>query len=169
MNKSEKEFSEQSVNIENMSSAMGLTVEQYVNTVSGSTHSAISEQWIANKLGGTRVIGKQLEWDVETPDRKYKKIEVRNICKSEVSFAPSTARGKGRFFEEKTFLHKLESCDSFVFVDLRDRLMSNPKLYEISVEEAMKLYRSGVLNKKASVGRSKFFKIFPFEKYKLEL
>jgi len=122
---------------------------------------------VANKLGGTRVLGKQLEWDVVCPLRKYKKIEVRNICKSKVSFAPSTATGKGRFFEEGTFLHKLDLCDSFVFVDLRDRLMTKPKLYEISVEETLELYHKGVLNKNAACSQKKFFEIFPFETYKL--
>jgi hypothetical protein len=30
------------------------------------------------------------------------------------------------------------------------------------------LYRSGVLNKKAAIGKTRFFKTFPFETYKLK-
>ena len=163
------DFAELSVNVEVVASAYGMTVEQYVDTITGSTHSAISEQWVANKLNGTRVLGRQLPWDTECSHREYKKNEVRNICKvKQISFAPSTATGADRSFKESAFLDKLESIDSYIFVDLRDRLLTNPKLYEISAEEVLKLYRSGVLNKKASIGIVKFFKTFPFETYKLK-
>ena len=163
------DFAEVEVDVNAIANAYGMTVEQFVDTISGSTHSAISEQWVANKLNGDRILGEQLEWDVVASHRLLKRIEVRNICKSpEISFAPSTARGKGRFFEESTFLHKLGNIDSYVFVDMRDRLLTNPKLYEIPADEVLKLYRSGVLNKKAAIGKTRFFETFPFETYKLK-
>ena len=163
------DFAEIEVDVNTIANAYGMTVEQFVDTISGATHSAISEQWIANKLNGLRILGEQLEWDVVASHRHLKRIEVRNICKSvEISFAPSTARGKGRFFEESTFLHKLGNIDSYVFVDMRDRLLTNPKLYEIPADEVLKLYRSGVLNKKAAIGKNRFFNTFPFETYKLK-
>ena len=163
------DFAEIEVDVNTIANAYGMTVEQFVDTISGSTHSAISEQWVANKLNGDRILGEQLEWDVVASHRLLKRIEVRNICKTaEISFAPSTARGKGRSFEESTFLHKIGNIDSYVFVDIRDRLLTNPKLYEIPADEVLKLYRSGVLNKKAAIGKTRFFKTFPFETYKLK-
>ena len=163
------DFAEIEVDVNTIANAYGMTVEQFVDTISGSTHSAISEQWIANKLNGDRILGEQLEWDVVASHRLLKRIEVRNICKSpEISFAPSTARGKGRSFEESTFLHKIGNIDSYVFVDIRDRLLTNPKLYEIPADEVIRLYHSGVLNKKAAIGKTRFFKTFPFETYKLK-
>lgn len=163
------DFAEIEVDVNTIANAYGMTVEQFVDTISGSTHSAISEQWVANKLNGDRILGEQLEWDVVASHRLLKRIEVRNICKTaEISFAPSTARGKGRSFEESTFLHKIGNIDSYVFVDIRDRLLTNPKLYEIPADEVIRLYHSGVLNKKAAIGKTRFFKTFPFETYKLK-
>ena len=163
------DFAEIEVDVNTIANAYGMTVEQFVDTISGSTHSAISEQWVANKLNGDRILGEQLEWDVVASHRLLKRIEVRNICKTaEISFAPSTARGKGRSFEESTFLHKIGNIDSYVFVDIRDRLLTNPKLYEIPADEVIRLYHSGVINKNAAMGQSKFFKTFPFETYKLK-
>ena len=163
------DFAEVEVNVNAIANAMGVSTEEYVESITGTTLSGISEQWVANKLKGDRILGEQLEWDVVASHRLLKRIEVRNICKTEeISFAPSTARGKGRFFEESTFLHKLGNIDSYVFVDMRDRLLTNPKLYEIPADEVLKLYRSGVLNKKAAIGKTRFFKTFPFETYKLK-
>ena len=163
------DFAEIEVDVNTIANAYGMTVEQFVDTISGSTHSAISEQWVANKLNGDRILGEQLEWDVVASHRLLKRIEVRNICKSpEISFAPSTARGKGRSFEESTFLHKIGNIDSYVFVDIRDRLLTNPKLYEIPADEVIRLYHSGVINKNAAIGKTRFFKTFPFETYKLK-
>ena len=163
------DFAEIEVDVNTIANAYGMTVEQFVDTISGSTHSAISEQWVANKLNGDRILGEQLEWDVVASHRLLKRIEVRNICKTaEISFAPSTARGKGRSFEESTFLHKIGNIDSYVFVDLRDRLLTNPKLYEIPADEVIRLYHSGVINKNAAIGKTRFFKTFPFETYKLK-
>ena len=169
MNKSEIEFAEVEIDVDTIANALGVSTEEYVESVTGTTLSGISEQWVANKVNGKRILGEQLEWDVVASHRHLKRIEVRNICKSpEISFAPSTARGKGRFFEESTFLHKIGNIDSYVFVDMRDRLLTNPKLYEIPAKEVLKLYRSGVLNKKAAIGQTRFFKTFPFETYKLK-
>ena len=163
------DFAEVEVDVNAIANAMGVSTEEYVESITGTTLSGISEQWVANKLNGLRILGEQLEWDVIASHRHLKRIEVRNICKSvEISFAPSTARGKGRFFEESTFLHKLGNIDSYVFVDMRDRLLTNPKLYEIPADEVLKLYRSGVLNKKAAIGKNRFFNTFPFETYKLK-
>ena len=163
------DFAEVEVDVNAIAKAMGVSTEEYVNSITGTTLSGISEQWVANKLNGERILGEQLEWDVVASHRLLKRIEVRNICKTEeISFAPSTARGKGRFFEESTFLHKIGNIDSYVFVDMRDRLLTNPKLYEIPAKEVLKLYRSGVLNKKAAIGKTRFFETFPFETYKLK-
>jgi len=163
------DFAEIEVDVNTIANAYGMTVEQFVDTISGATHSAISEQWVANKLNGDRILGEQLEWDVVASHRLLKRIEVRNICKTaEISFAPSTARGKGRSFEESTFLHKIGNIDSYVFVDIRDRLLTNPKLYEIPADEVIRLYHSGVINKNAAIGKTRFFKTFPFETYKLK-
>ena len=163
------DFAEIEVDVNTIANAYGMTVEQFVDTISGSTHSAISEQWVANKFNGDRILGEQLEWDVVASHRLLKRIEVRNICKTaEISFAPSTARGKGRSFEESTFLHKIGNIDSYVFVDIRDRLLTNPKLYEIPAYEVIRLYHSGVINKNAAIGKTRFFKTFPFETYKLK-
>ena len=163
------DFAEVEVDVNTIAKAMGVSTEEYVESITGTTLSGISEQWVANKLNGLRILGEQLEWDVVASHRHLKRIEVRNICKSvEVSFAPSTARGKGRSFEESTFLHKIGNIDSYVFVDIRDRLLTNPKLYEIPADEVIRLYHSGVLNKKAAIGKTRFFKTFPFETYKLK-
>ena len=163
------DFAEVEVDVNAIANAMGVSTEEYVESITGTTLSGISEQWVANKLNGLRILGEQLEWDVVASHRLLKRIEVRNICKTaEISFAPSTARGKGRSFEESTFLHKIGNIDSYVFVDLRDRLLTNPKLYEIPADEVIRLYHSGVINKNAAMGQSKFFKTFPFETYKLK-
>ena len=163
------DFAEIEVDVNTIANAYGMTVEQFVDTISGSTHSAISEQWVANKLNGDRILGEQLEWDVVASHRLLKRIEVRNICKTkQISFAPSTATGVDRSFKESTFLHKIGNIDSYVFVDIRDRLLTNPKLYEIPADEVIRLYHSGVINKNAAIGKTRFFKTFPFETYKLK-
>ena len=163
------DFAEVEVDVNTIAKAMGVSTEEYVESITGTTLSGISEQWVANKLNGLRILGEQLEWDVVASHRHLKRIEVRNICKSvEISFAPSTARGKGRSFEESTFLHKIGNIDSYVFVDIRDRLLTNPKLYEIPADEVIRLYHSGVINKNAAIGKTRFFKTFPFETYKLK-
>ena len=77
---SEQNFGEISVSIEKLAEIYGIPVEKYVSSITGSTQSALFEELVAQKLNGERVVGKQLEWDVEAPHRELKKIEVRNVC-----------------------------------------------------------------------------------------
>jgi|TARA_Y100000034_G_C6778381_1_gene347693 hypothetical protein len=170
------------VDLELIAKAWDLPVKDVIGSITGTTLSAIMESKVAKVLGGTRVEGKQLAWDVETPHRKYKKIEVRNICAigGNVPFAPSTATGKGRKFDEQEFFAKLDAIDSYVFCDMRKRLQEPVKLYEIPASHVRELYLSGVigidLHKRGferphphgNLSQVKFFKRFSVEEYGLK-
>ena len=172
---------EVNVDLDLFAKAWNLSVNDVVSSINGTTLSAIMESKVANVLGGNRVDGKQLAWDVVTPHRKYKKIEVRNICAigGNVPFAPSTATGKGRKFDEQAFFAKLDSIDSYVFADIRERLQEPVKLYEIPASHVRELYLSGVigidLHKRGferprphgNLTVVKFFKRFSFEEFGL--
>ena len=92
------------VDPEAMGHLLGITAQQYIDSVSGSTASSIVESKVANIVGGYRVVGRQLPYDVVCGK---KHIEVRCICKTKnVYFSPSTATGKGRFFCEEDYQKK---------------------------------------------------------------
>ena len=87
------DFAEVEVDVDTIAKALGVSAEEYIESVTGTTLSGISEQWVANKLNAKRILGEQLKGDVVAFHRLRKKIEVRNIClTAEISFAPSTAR-----------------------------------------------------------------------------
>ena len=157
------------VNATKVAEGLGLTLEGYLNTVSGSTTSAATEEKVAELLGGKRVLKSQLPYDVIVKDRDNKYIEVRNICKTKyVYFSPSTATGKGRFFSEQDHNKKLEACDSYVFCDLRERFAVPPRFYEVSVSKVRELQEKGIINQ-GKMARNLFFEIFPYEQYALKL
>ena len=145
----------------------GISEADFIDSVSGSTISFLTETKVAKLLGGKRVKGKQLPYDVIVEGRKNKRIEVRNICKTNyVYFSPSTATGKGRFFCQENHDKKLEACDSYVFCDLRDIFRTPSKFYEIPVTKVLELQEFGIINQ-GRVTKNQFFKLFPYEEYKL--
>tara|TARA_A100000172_G_C2981757_1_gene89629 strand:+ start:119 stop:622 length:504 start_codon:yes stop_codon:yes gene_type:complete len=145
--------------------AMGITAQEYVDSVSGSTASSVIESKVAQFVDGERVKGSQLPYDVIAGDGRY--IEVRCICKTKnVYFSPSTATGKGRFFSEEDYQKKLDACDSYVFADLRDRFQSPVRFFEISVDKVRDLTEKGII-KQGKVGIKLFFELFPYEQYAL--
>ena len=160
------------IDVKKIAELIGVSVEVYVETITGSTFADSSEAIVANLLGGYRLTGKQDAFDVIATHRKYKKIEVRNICKSGYTFfCPSTCIGKGRFFTEKEFFEKLDDIDSFVFCDLRKRLMEPLKFYEIPVWKVREMYEdeNSVMDKKARITKKRFFETFSYEEYGLKL
>ncbi len=70
------------IDVKKIAELIGVPVKVYVETVTGSTFAASSEALVAKLLDGYRLTGKQEPFDVVATHRKYKKIEVRNICKS---------------------------------------------------------------------------------------
>ena len=171
------------IDVKKLAATWDVTPEEYAKTVTGSTCSSLMELKVAKVLNGIRMGNEQLEYDVVAPDRKNKLIEVRNICSSAPSFAPSTATGKGRFFEEDLFYKKVEECDSYVFCDLRDRLLKSVRLFEIASDEVLEMYETVksvdfckklrkndmdyYLSDNASMTQKRFFERFPYEEYKL--
>ena len=154
-------------NPQQIADGYGIDVEEWIDSVSGSTTSFLTEAKVAKELSGERVKGEQLPYDVIVDGRKHKHIEVRNICKTGyVYFSPSTATGKGRFFCPKDFAKKLEACDSYVFCDLRDRFKTPPKFYEIPVTKVLELLECGII-KEGKITKKKFFETFPYEEYAL--
>ena len=159
------------------------TPEEYAKSVTGSTCAGLMELKVAKTLNGKRMGGDQLPYDVIANGRKNKFVEVRSICSSAASFAPSTATGKGRFFHEPDFYKKIEACDSYVFCDLRDRLLKPVKLYEIDASEVLEMYETVkavgfdkklrrndpayYMSDSASMTQKRFFERFPYEEYKL--
>ena len=154
-------------NPQQIADGYGIDVEEWIDSVSGSTTSFLTEAKVAKLLGGERVKGSQLPYDVIVDGRENKHIEVRNICKTGYAyFSPSTATGKGRFFCQEDHDRKLEACDSYVFCDLRDRFRTPPKFYEISVTKVLELQDRGII-KEGKVTKNQFFKLFPYEEYAL--
>ena len=89
-------------NPQQIADGYGIDVEEWIDSVSGSTTSFLTEAKVAKLLGGERVKGSQLPYDVVVDGRENKHIEVRNICKTGYAyFSPSTATGKGRFFSQE--------------------------------------------------------------------
>ena len=160
------------VDVKGAAKCIGVPVEVYVETVTGSTFAAASEAIVAELLDGYRLTGKQDAFDVVATHRKYKKIEVRNICLSGYAyFCPSTCYGSKRFFTEKEFFDKLDDIDSFVFCDLRKQLMEPLKFYEVPVWKVREMYddENSVMDKKARITKKRFFETFSYEEYGLKL
>ena len=160
------------IDIKKIAELIGVSEEVYVETITGSTFAASSEAIVANLLDGYRLTGKQDAFDVIATHRKYKKIEVRNICKTGyVFFCPSTCIGKGRFFTKKEFFDKLDEIDSFVFVDMRKRLMEPLTFYEVPVSKVREMYHdeNSVMDDKARITKKRFFETFSYEEYGLKL
>lgn len=143
----------------------GIGIEEFLDTVNGSGTSPIAETVVAKLMGGKRVVGKQLAWDVEVGETK---VEVRNICNVSPSFAPSTATGKGRFFSEGDFLDKISKIDCYVFVDLTKKFREPPRLFKIPADLILEYYEKGILSKNASLTQKKFFELFPYDEYGLK-
>ena len=159
------------IDVQQLADVYGFPVEVYVETVTGSSFSPTSEALVAELVGGERLVGKQEAHDVIAEHRKNEKIEVRNICKTGyVHFCPSTALGKGRFFDEKAFFDKLNKIDSYVFVDLRKRLTEPLTFYEIPVSKVRELYhdKNSLMGDKAQITKKNFFDTFPYSEYALK-
>ena len=159
------------IDTQKMAAAIGLPVEVFVETVTGSSFSPASEALVAELVGGERLVGKQEAHDVIAEHRTNKKIEVRNICKSAyIYFSPSTAVGKNRSFDEESFFDKLNKIDSYVFVDLRKRLTEPLTFYEIPVSKVRELYhdKNSLMGDKAQITKKNFFDTFPYSEYALK-
>ena len=157
---------EWNTNPQQIADGFNVDVEEFFDSVSGTTVSALSESQVAKLLGGKRVKGSQLPYDVVVKGRKNKYIEVRNICKVNPKFSPSTATGKGRFFCQEDHDKKLDAVDSYVFCDLRDKFRTPPKFYEIPVTKVRELQECGII-KRGAMTTNQFFKTFPYEEYAL--
>ena len=171
------------VNTKMVSEGYGISEADFIDSVTGSTESSHLEFAVAGIVGGKRMGNAQLPYDVVAPYRKNKKIEVRNICSSAASFAPSTATGYRRGFEEDKYYAKIEECDSYVFCDLREKLTVPAPLYEIDASEVLEMYERSkaagfgkklrandpvyYMSNSASMTQKRFFERFPYEEYKL--
>lgn len=154
------------IDAQKVAEGYGISLDDFIETVNGSGTSPITEAAVATILGGIRVKG-QLPYDVIVKERINQLIEVRNICKTkDVYFSPSTATGKGRFYDENDYQKKLKSVDSYVFCDLRARFTEPPKFYEIPVEKVVELTENGTI-KNGKITVKKFFELFPYEEYAL--
>ena len=158
---------EWNTNPQQIADGFNVDVEEFFDSVSGTTVSALAESQVAKLLGGERVKGPQLPYDVVVEGRENKHIEVRNICKTGYAyFSPSTATGKGRFFCQEDHDKKLDAVDSYVFCDLRDKFRTPPKFYEIPVTKVRELQEC-VIIKRGAMTTNQFFKTFPYEEYAL--
>jgi hypothetical protein len=171
-------------NLSAIAAGYGIPLEGYRKSLNGSNLSGITEEKVAGLLSGKRMGNEQLPYDVVAPDRRNKKIEVRSIFNSQPSFAPSTATGKGRRFEEAPFYEKVKACDSYVFCDLRNvREAGEVIMYEITAEETLDMYETVkavnfcktkrrkeiayYMSNNASMTQKRFFERFPYKDYAL--
>ena len=60
------------IDVKKIAELIGVSVEVYVETITGSTFAASSEAIVANLLDGYRLTGKQDAFDVIATHRKYK-------------------------------------------------------------------------------------------------
>ena len=156
------------INAQKIADGYGISLDDFLETVNGSGTSPITEAAVAKLLGGERVIGKQLPYDVVVKERINQLVEVRNICKTKsVFFSPSTATGKGRFYDENDYRKKLNSVDSYVFCDHRARFTDPPKFYEIPVDKVVELTDNGTI-KDGKMTVKQFFNLFPYDQYALK-
>lgn len=158
----------------------GLSIDDITASMTGSTESLRVERYVAMLLDGIQKED-QDKFDIITPHRQYKFIEIRNICspKVPVNFAPSTATGKNRKFEEIAFYSKINAIDSYIFCDMRERFRVPAPLYEIPASLVEELYLEGFigldLHKRvpggpvphATLSQKKFFNRFSLEEFGL--
>lgn len=158
---------EWNANPQQIADGYGIDLEEWIDSISGSTTSFLTEAIVAKLLGGVRVKGKQLPYDVIVKERVNQLIEVRNICKTQyVYFSPSTATGKGRFFCQEDHDKKLNALDSYIFCDLRNQFRTPPKFHEVTVDEVLTLQERDII-KEGKVTKKQFFKLFPYETHAL--
>ena len=75
-------------NPQQIADGYGIDVEEWIDSVSGSTTSFLTEAKVAKLLGGERVKGSQLPYDVVVEGRENKHIEVRNIVRQVMLTSP---------------------------------------------------------------------------------
>lgn len=95
-------------------------------------------------------------YDLLSPDKE--KWEVRSITRGGVYFNPSNQVGKGRVFEEKGFLEKLDDVRGFILSDITK--FPDIPVYVIPVENIIRWYKGGQLGVNAKVSRRKFVEKF---------
>ena len=66
-------------NPQQIADGYGIDVEEWIDSVSGTTVSALAESQVAKLLGGERVKGPQLPYDVVVEGRKYKYLSLIHI------------------------------------------------------------------------------------------
>ena len=177
------------VDTKKMADGSGISHENFLGTITGSTFSGISEAKVSEFIGGEVDRGKQTPFDVHAYLREKAYVEVRNLMNSPATFAPSMTTGGNRYFKEPDFYKKIEACDSYVFCDLRKFGLYIPysfeepcKLYEIDASEVLEMYErskaAGFCHKlrandpdyymddKAAMTLKRFFERFPYEEYK---
>ena len=144
-----------------MADSMGITVEDAKSTNCNSLSHA-TECRVKVLCDGFRETS-QKPWDVTETKNGNRKLEVRNMDKK-ISFAPSTATGKGRMFEMETFEKKLSSLGNegiYVVADCRPfkypEEYENPyiRFYQIPGTLVSGLYALGAIGNTAHIGSQK--------------
>ena len=169
-------------NMDKIAEGYGDTRDEFVRNMNCNSMSAQAERTVARLVDGRTVLGQEAYDVIAGNDHWSSRIEVRNM-KTRLSFAPSTATGKGRFFEESTFYDKLEKVDSYVVLDMNPIYDGGkPLAYEIPAETVKGLYELEVLGSAASCAFSKrkvyraaswrrllrFEELFPYSTFKFE-
>jgi hypothetical protein len=74
------------------------------------------------------------------------KIEIRLVTRRGIQTAPSNQMGAKRSFDKNLYMHKLESIEFFLFVDLRS-VEDNIPCYLVPSAAVRKFYQKKLLNK----------------------
>jgi hypothetical protein len=113
------------------------------------------EMLVVKQLGMTKATTERSPFDAT--DRNGKTYEIRCLT-TDAFFAPNNQRGKGRRFDERGFLNKLDVVDNYLFVDIDPIHVVTGVLpvYQLSSSLVRMWYSNGVLGKSGGLGRSKF-------------
>lgn len=138
-----------------VSKGLGLTLERTKRLFNdGRVIGRLAEFVIEEKGIADRAGNENLSYDNITLDNK--KLEIRSLGKSSMSFLPSKEVGYGRIATEEGFKNKLDNLDIYVAADYID--LSNIKFIPITKIDVQTMDSEGILTKAKSVNRNKLFK-----------
>ena len=166
--------------LKSIAAGFRMSPKAYWNAQNGNGLSTVTEAVTADLVRGTKTGGQRPYDVISGPNHWASQIEVRNSFK-DVSFAPSTSRGKGRCFDLLSFKSKLKKCDSFVVYNLTPlKRLQQPIVYEISSDLIKGLYDLGAIGATAHIDfhkrrryphgwekrKMRFEELFPYEEFK---
>jgi hypothetical protein len=116
----------------------------------GRMASRVIEVNLATHLGLRQPENSNEEWDLEGENGKS---EVRCLTRYGLSFAPSNSKGKGRKFDESSFVEKVDTVDGFYVADVQN--YPEVDLFSLGSDQVREWHDGGKLGKNAALGRSR--------------